>query len=121
MFRAVTKRSEMHPNIKKRTKTRVWILMVWIGCVCCEKLQRDIVAGTFVLIAPVRPILHRVSRSIEIVPNAPQHYEMHQNISLRSIGVDHVRMLRKNPMRLRGTNFCINCTSSACFVSSFVQ
>src|SRR6185369_10643234 len=36
---------------------------------------------------------------------------------LGSNGVDWVHSLRKNPTRLRGTNFC---TSSACFASSFV-
>ena len=32
-------------------------------------------ARTFALIAPVQPILHRVSCSNEIVPKAPKHYE----------------------------------------------
>ena len=32
-------------------------------------------ARTFVLIAPVHPILHRVSFSYETIPNAPKHYE----------------------------------------------
>src|SRR6185312_5147844 len=31
---------------------------------------------------------------------------MHQNVSLRSNGLDRVRSLRKIPKRLRGTNFC---------------
>src|SRR6185312_14149587 len=43
---------------------------------------------------------------------------MHQNISLRSNGVDRVRSLWKIPTRLRGTNFC---TSSARFAPSFVR
>ena len=34
-------------------------------------------------------------------------------MSLVSNGVDRVRSLRKTPMRLYGTNLCINCTSSA--------
>src|SRR6185312_941803 len=53
-----------------------------------------------------------------MVPNAPKWYEMHQNVSLRSIGLDRARMLRKIPKRLRGTNFC---TSSARFPPSFVR
>ena len=61
----------------------------------CEKLQRDFVARTFALIAPVRPVLHRVSCSDETIPNAPKHYEMHQNMSLGSNGVDEVRLLGK--------------------------
>ena len=40
------------------------------------------------------------------------------NVSLGSHGVDRVPLLRKNPTRLRGTNFY---TSSARFPSSFVR
>src|SRR6185369_11881269 len=43
---------------------------------------------------------------------------MHKNLSLGSNGVDRVRSLRKNPMRLRGTNFC---TSSARFAPNFIR
>ena len=64
--------------------------MRWIGCVCCENIRRDFVAQTFALIAPVQPILHRVSGSNEMVPNAPKHYEMHQNMSLGPDRVDKV-------------------------------
>jgi len=78
-------------------------------------------ARTSALVAPVQPVLQRVLCSNETLPNAPKYYETHQNISLGSNGVDRVRSLRKIQMRLRGTNFCINCTSSARFVSSFVQ
>ena len=52
-------------------------------------------ARTFALIAPVHSILHRVSCSYETIPNAPKHYETHQNMSLGSNGVDQVRSLRK--------------------------
>ena len=86
--------------------------MAWIDCVLCEKLQREFVARTFALIAPVHPVLHQVC-SYETIPNAPKHYETHQNMSLGSNGVDWVCSLRKILMRLHGTNFCINCTSSA--------
>jgi len=53
------------------------------------------VAQTFALIAPIQPILHRVSCSHEMVPNAPKHYETQQNMSLGSNGVDRVRLLQK--------------------------
>ena len=53
-----------------------------------------------------------------MVPNTPKLYEMHQNISLGLNGVDRVLLLRKIPMRLRGTNFC---TSAARFAPSFVR
>src|SRR6185503_14080681 len=67
----------------------------WIRCVCWEKLQRDFVARTFALIAPVQYVLHQVSCSYETIPNAPKHYETHQNMCLWSNGVDQVRSLRK--------------------------
>ena len=153
--------------------------MGWIGCVHCEKSERDFVARTFswiapvhtvlprvscsyktrtnapkhnetyenmslgsngvdwvrslrkiptwlrgmnfALIAPVHPVLHRVSCSYETIPNAPKHYTTHQNMSLGSNGAYWVRSLWKIPTWLRGTNFCFNCTSSLCFASSFMQ
>ena len=69
--------------------------MWWIMCIDCEKLQHDFVAQTFALIAPIHPVLHRVSCSYEMIPNAPKHYETHQNMSLGSNGVDQVCSLRK--------------------------
>ena len=120
--------------------------MAWIRYLCCQKFWRDFVARTW-----VRPVLHRVSWSNEMspnapkhyqthqnialiapvqsrvlcsnkmVPNAPKHYETHQNISLGSNGMDRVASLRKLLTRLRCTNFCINCTSPAWFAPSFIQ
>ena len=95
--------------------------MWWIGCVRCKKSRRDFVAWTFAIIALVQPILHRVSCSYETIPNASKHSETHQNMSLGSNGVDQVRSLWKITTWLCGTNFCINCTSSVCFASSFMQ
>ena len=69
--------------------------MGWIRCFGCEKLQRDFVARTFALIAPVQYVLQQVSCSYEMIPNAPKHYETHKNMSLGSNGVDQVRSLRK--------------------------
>jgi len=102
-FHALTKWSQMHPNIK---------------CVDCEKLQRDFVAQTFALVALVLSILQQVSCSYETIPNAPKYYETDRSISLGSNGADWVCSLRKN---LRATNFCINCTTSTHFVPSFMQ
>ena len=62
-----------------------------------KKLQRDFVARTFALIAPVHPVLHRVSCSYETIPNAPKYYETDWNISLGSNGANWVCSLRKNP------------------------
>jgi len=169
----------MHPNTIQRTQTWVQGPMERIGCVRCEKSERDFVARTFswiapvhtvlprvscsyktitnapkhnetyenmslgsngvdwvrslrkiptwlrgmnfALIAPVHPVLHRVSCSYETIPNAPKHYTTHQNMSLGSNGAYWVRSLWKIPTWLRGTNFCFNCTSSLCFASSFMQ
>src|SRR6185437_2048922 len=91
--------------------------MGWIRCVCWEKLQ----ARTIVLIAPVQYVLQQVSCSYKTIPNAPKDNETDRIISLGSNGVDLVRSLRKIPTSLRGTNFCINCTSSTYFAPSFMQ
>ena len=50
---------------------------------------------TFALIAPVWPILHRISCSNRMVQNTSKMYEMHQIMSLGSNGVDRVRSLQK--------------------------
>src|SRR6185312_13859996 len=92
--------------------------MEWVGCIRCEKFQNDFMAQTCALNAPVQNVLHQVSCSYEILPNAPKHYETDTNMSLGSNGVDWVHSLRKILMRLHGTNFCINCTSSTRFVPS---
>ena len=78
-------------------------------------------AWTFALIAPVHPVLHRVSCSYETIPNASQHFVTHQNMSFLSNGVDWVRSLWKIRTWIRGTNFCNNCTSSHRFAPSFMQ
>jgi len=82
-----------------------------------RKIMHDFVAWTFTLIAPVWRVMHQVSCSSETVPHPPYRKETHQNMSLWSNGVDREHMLRKIPTRLRGTNFCINCTSLAHFGS----
>ena len=84
-----------------------------IGCVHCEKSERDFVARIFSLIAPVHTVLLRVSGSYETITNAPKDNETYENMSLGSNGVDWVSSLPKILMRLDGTNFCINCISSA--------
>jgi len=83
-----------------------------IGSVRWKKSLSYFVARTFTLIAPVHPVLHRVSCNYEMNPNAPKHYQTYKNMSLGSNGVDWVRSLQKIPTWLRGTNFCINCSSS---------
>ena len=85
-FHAVTKRPQMHPNTMIRTETLVLGPMGWIGSVRCEKSRCDFVARTFALIAPVQYVLQQVSCSYEMIPNAPKHYERHQNMRLGSNG-----------------------------------
>jgi len=94
--------------------------MEWVRCVRCEKFKNDFMAQTCALIAPVQPVLHRVSCINETLPNAPKHYEMHTSMSLGSNGVDWVHSVRKILMRLHGTNFYINCTSYTGFAPSLV-
>ena len=57
-------------------------------------------------------------KATEWSQNAPKWYEMQQNDSLGSNGVDRVCSSRKTPTQLRGTNFC---TSLARFAPSFVR
>ena len=61
-----------------------------------KKSRRDFMARSFALIAPVGPILHRVSCSYETIPNASQHFAMQQNMSLQSNGADP-GFVAKNP------------------------
>ena len=86
----------------------------------CEKSGRRFTAWTFALIAPIHTIVNRVSCSYEMIIDERKHYETYQNMSLGSNGVDWVYSVRKILMRRHGTNFCINCTSSTRFASSFV-
>jgi len=108
------------PNTTKCSKTWVWGPMGWIGCVRCEKFQCDFMAQICALFALVQPVLQQVSCSNGTLTNTPKHYETHKNMSLGFNGVDRVRSLRKIPMRLHGTNLCINRTGSTYFAPSFV-
>ena len=119
-FRAIAKRSQMHPNGKKRTKTWVYCPMVWIVSVRCKKLWHDFVERTFTLIAPAYHVLHQVSCSSETVKNEPKRNETPQNMRLGPNGMDRERSLFILT-RCHGTNFCINCTSLARFAASFVS
>ena len=78
-------------------------------------------AQTFALIAPGWLILQQVSCSSETVQNAPERKEMQENMSLASNSADRERSLQIILTRQHSLNFCINCTSLACFAASFVQ
>ena len=56
-----------------------------------------------------------------MVQNAPKHYETHQNMSLRSDGVDRADLLQKILTQLCGLNFYINYNSSARVEPSIVK
>ena len=58
-----------------------------------RKVPKRLHAQSCALIAPVQPVLQQVSCSNETLPNAPKHYEMHQNMSLGSNGMDLFRSL----------------------------
>ena len=116
--------NETFPNLPEHYETLKNMslgTMGWIGCSRFERLRSDFVARAFALIAPVQPVLHWVYFRNKTIPNAPKHYETHQNMSLWSYGVDWVCLLREILKRLGGTNFCINCNSSAHFALSFVH
>ena len=93
--------------------------MEWIGCIRCEKSRCDFLARTFALIAPVHPICTEFHALLND-PKCTQTLWNTPNMSLGSNGVDQVRWLWKITTRLRGMNFCINCTCSACFATSFM-
>ena len=104
----------MHQNMSLRSNVADWVRSLW-------KSRRDFMAHIFALIAPVHNILHRVSCSYQTIPNAPKQYATHQSMGSGSNGVDWVCSLRKIPTWLRGTNFCINCTTSHRLAPSFMQ
>ena len=86
-----------------------------------RKIQMLLRGTNFCINSTVQSILHQVSCGYEMIPNAPKHYETHQNMSLGSNGVDQVHLLGKITTWLYGTNFCINYSSSICFAPSFMQ
>ena len=81
----------MVPNAPKRKETHQNISLGSNGVNRerrCEKFRHGFVTRNFALIAPVWRVLRQVSCSSKTVPNAPKRKEMHQNMSLRSNGVD---------------------------------
>ena len=63
--------------------------------------------------------LHQVSCSNEALPNAPKHYETHQNMSFGPMGwIGSVH--RKNSDAISWLELVFNCTSSTHFAPSFM-
>ena len=82
--------------------------MVCTGCARCENFKQDFVARTFALIAPVRPVLHRVLCSNETIPNTPKTLRKAPKHEFRVQCRGSGAFIAKKPRRLCGTNFCIN-------------
>ena len=119
-FHAVTKRSQMHPNTTKRTKTLVLGPMVGLGpfvaknptwlcgtnfCINCTSSPRF--ASSYMQ-------LRNDPKCTQTLWNTPKH-------DFRVQWGDLVCSLQKNTTWLHGTNFCFNWTSSVCFATSFMQ
>ena len=107
-----TKRSRMDPNVMKCTKK---VILGFNGVDRAHSLRKILTRfhGTNFCTSSAR-----FAPSFVRKPNGPECSQIVQNVSLGSNGVDRVRSLRKNPTRLRGTNFC---TSSARFAPSFIR
>jgi len=86
-----------------------------------RKITMRLRGTNFALIAPVKYVLQQVSCSYGTIQNAPKYYETHRNIGIGSNVVDWLCSLQKISTRLRGMNFCNNCTSSTHFAPSFMQ
>ena len=90
--------SETDPNPPKRKETHQNMSLGSNGVdrECrYEKFRHDFVARTFALIALVWRDLLQVSCSSKTVSNVPKRKEMHQSMSLGSIGVDRERRCEK--------------------------
>ena len=91
MIRTAPKYYETHRNIT------LWSNGGGLGAFVAKNSQRDFVARTFALIAPVQYVLQQVSCSYKTIPNAPKYYETHRNIGIVSNGVDWLCSLQKIP------------------------
>ena len=87
----------MHPNIMKHTKYEFRVQWGGSGALVVKNYNTTSWHELFAFIAPVQYVLQQVSRSYEMIPNAPKYFEMHQNIGIGSNGVDWLRSLRKIP------------------------
>ena len=76
-------------RVKRKALGGLNLLFLWKSDTVAVP-NRPFVARTFALIAPIHTVLHRLSCSYEMIPNAPKHYATHQNMSLGSNGVDWV-------------------------------
>jgi len=103
-----------HQNMSLRSNVADWVRSL-------RKIPAWLRGTSFRINCTNSPCLHRVSCVYEMIPNAPKHYATHQNMSLGSNGGIGCIRCKKIPTWLRGTNFCINCSSSPCFASSLMR
>ena len=103
-----------HQNMSLRSNVADWVRSL-------RKIPAWLRGMSFRINCTNSPCLHRVSCVYEMIPNAPKHYATHQNMSLGSNGGIGCIRCKKIPTWLRGTNFCINCSSSPCFASSLMR
>ena len=78
----------MLPNTTKLTKKEFIVQWAGPGAFVAKLSDTTSWHVLFSVMAPVQPKLHQVSYRNETIPNAPKHYETHQNMSLGSNGVD---------------------------------
>ena len=118
-FRVVMKHCQMHPNTTRRTKE---FMVQWGGSGAFVAKNSDAISWHELVheLHQFNPFCTEfcvVTKYCQIHTNTMRRT---QHTSLGSNGVDWVPSLRKILMRLHGTNFCINCTSSTRFAPSFV-
>ena len=124
ILQQVSCNSETVPNAPKRKETKQNMSLGSNG-VDREHSLRKILERhcgiNFCINCTSLALLHQVSCSSETVQKAPERKETQENMSLGSNSVDRERSLQTILTRQHSLNFCINCTSLACFAASFVQ
>ena len=89
--------------------------MGWIRCIRCKKFRRDFMARSFAQLRPFCTEFRKATKRSRMYPNSTRCTKTSVLGTMGWIGCVHCK---KNPTRLRGTNFC---TSSAHFALSFVR
>ena len=109
---------QMHPKLWNAPKHEFRVQCGGSGAFIAKKFRCDFIAQTCPLIAPVQPILHRVSCSNETLPNAPNTMKCSKTwvVQWGRLGA----FVAKNSDAFYGTNLCIDCTSSTRFAPSSV-
>ena len=107
-----TKYYKMHRNNSFGSNGVDWVCSLW-------KIPRWLHGTNFCVNCTSWPRFAPSFMQLRNNPKCTQTLWNTQNMSLGSNEVDPVCSLPKILMQVRGTNFCINCTSSAHFAPSF--